>query len=434
MTIEASAERPLRLIMTAAHGGSNSEKVPLGGGAAICERLCRCWASDPRLDVTLMAPGATPPPGVKYHRLKVLGERSPATLNELAYAKFCRDFEQQLTAEIISQRPDVVLTHDLSEGPNYAMLERYGIPCIPIYHVDVVDFFCRMYLHKLVSPRRAEALWRHLRPYPLVPDVLRLVFDKQADTVKFCPRIIVPSSAMRTVLEETYPDLRPQQVEVVPWGSPEINYSPAEIDNALAKLKQQYNVRPGDKVIVTLSRISAEKGQDLLLQGLLDSELTGPMPQNCVLFICGKGAYMGGERFYAKLQRLASKLRGVRVIFPGHLGGADKVAMLRLADVFVSASRHESYGLTTMEAMLQRTAIVAVDTAGTRETVTPECAIVVPRDKSIPAHLVAAIRSLLADDSKRQLLAENAQQRAQSITFKQAAERIYEILDTCRRK
>lgn len=419
--------------MTAAHGGSNSERVPLGGGAAICERLCRCWASDPRLDVTLMAPGITPPAGVKYQRLNVLGERSPATLSEMAYAKFCRIFENKLTEEIIAQRPDVVLTHDLSEGPNYALLERYGIPCIPIYHVDVVDFFCRMYLRKLVSPRRAEAIWRYLRPYPIVPDVLRLVFDKQADTVKFCPRLIVPSTAMRTVLEETYPDLRPGQVEVVPWGSPEISYSQAEVDNALAKLKKQYNVREGDKVIVTLSRISAEKGQDLLLQGLLDSELTAPMPQNCILFICGKGAYMGGERFYAKLQRLAAQVRGIRVVFPGHLGGADKVAMLRLADVFVSASRHESYGLTTMEAMLQRTAIVAVDTAGTRETVTPECALVVPRDKAIPAHLVAAVRSLLSDDSQRQRLAENAQRRAQSITFTQAAARIYEILNACRR-
>ncbi|MBQ7568274.1 glycosyltransferase family 4 protein [bacterium] len=419
---------PLRLAVTAAHGGSSSERVPLGGGAAICERLCRCWAGDPRVEVTLLAPGTSAPEGINYKRIDVLGGKSPASLNELAYAKFCRAFEKQLTDELLAMRPDAVLTHDLAEAPNFAMLERYGIPCIPIYHVDVVDFFCRMYLHRLITPRQAESLWRYMRPYPIVPDILRLVFDKQAESVQFCPKLIVPSETMRSVLQNTYPQMQAQQAEVIPWGSPILTYSEAEINAAVAQLEQRYELNANSQTIVTLSRISPEKGQDLLLQGLLDNEKSAQFPENCTVFICGQSAYMGGERFFARLQALAKRLKRIRVIFPGHLGGVEKAAMLRRADVFVSASRHESYGLTTMEAMLQHTAIVAVDSAGTRQTVTPECAITVPRDALVPANLYAAVSALLSQPERRQQMAEYAQKRASQITFRDAAESILSLL------
>lgn len=414
--------------MTAAHGGSNSERLPLGGGAAICERLCRAWAGSPSLDITLLSPGADPPPGIKYRRINVLGDKSPAELDEWAYAKFCRLFEKKLTEEILRLRPEAVLTHDLAEAPDFAVLERCGISCIPIYHVDVVDFFCRMYLRRLATPRQAEAFWRRLRPYPCVPDILRLVFDKQAESVQFCPHLIVPSDSMRRVLQDTYPETPQQRVRVIPWGSPELPFSEQEIDTAVSHLSERFNLTPADRVIVTLSRISAEKGQDLLLKGLLDNEDSACFPKNCTLFICGHSAYMGGDKFLAELQTLARRLTKIRVVFPGHLGGIEKAAMLRRADIFVSASRHESYGLTTMEAMQQGTAVVAVDSAGTRQTVTPECAVTVPRDSLIPANLYAAVSSLLRDDERRRSLAAAARQRAQQITFRQAAEQILDLL------
>ncbi len=423
-----SASSPLRLAMTAAHGGSNSEKMPLGGGAAICERLCRAWADNPELEITLFSPGSAPPPGINYRRVDVLGDISPADLNEWDYAKFCRRFERSLTEEIIRLRPDAVLTHDLAEAPNFAVLERCGIPCVPIYHVDVVDFFCRMYLRRLLTPRQAEKFWSYLRPYPCVPDILRLVFDKQAESVRFCPRLIVPSESMRQIIRETYPDTPPDQTAVIPWGSPDMIYSEAEISEAVSQINERWNLTPNSLVIVTLSRISEEKGQDLLLRGLLDNEESAHFPEHCTVFICGHSAYMGGERFLAKLQALAQRLTKIRVIFPGHLGGVEKAAMLRRADVFVSASRHESYGLTTMEAMQQGTAVVAVDSAGTRQTVTPECAVTVPRDSLIPANLYAAVSALLNDNVRRQNLAEAARRRAQQITFRQAAEQILTLL------
>ena len=51
-----------------------------------------------------------------------------------------------------------------------------------------------------------------------------------------------------------------------------------------------------------------------------------------------------------KLRRLVRKVNTARVEFTGHVIGQQKAALLQRADIFVSPSRHESYGLTIAEA------------------------------------------------------------------------------------
>lgn len=397
--------------MTAAHGGYGSERVPLGGGAAICERLCAAWGDR---DVTLLSPGPNPPPGVRYLRVDVLEGRAPSSLHELAYSSFCRRFEAALTATILRERPDVVLTHDISEGPTFAALARYGIPCVPILHVDVVDFFCRMYLRERVTPWRAEAVMRALRPWPVVPDLLRLVFEKQAEAAASCPRLVVPSHGMADLLQKVYPQMPAGRVAVVPWGAPD-ETPPAE----------PLDLPADGPVVVTLSRISPEKGQDVLLRALAVGEERGEVPPGLTLVICGDPAYMGGPAFLKRLRALARGLRQVRVLFPGHLGGGRKRAVLERADVFVSASRHESYGLTTMEAMAAGAPVLAVDTPGSRETVDPSCGRLVPDGD----HLWPALRDLLADPAERARLSAGARRKASHITFSRAAARLLTLLE-----
>lgn len=409
--------------MTAAHGGYGSEQVPLGGGAAICERLCAAWAGREDLEVTLLSPGPQPPPGVRYLRVDVLEGRAPSSLGELAYAGFCRRFEAALTGAILRERPDVVLTHDLSEGPTFSALGRYGIPCVPILHVDVADFFCRMYLGERVTPWRAEALMRALRPWPLVPDVLRLVFEKQAEAAAACPHLVVPSQGMAGILEREYPDMPAGRVAVVPWGAPDA------IPEADPDLAARLELPEGVPVIATLSRISPEKGQDVLLRALARAEERGEIPEGLTLVICGQAAYMQGHPFLRRLRAEAARLRQVRVLFPGHLGGARKRALLERADLFVSASRHESYGLTTMEAMAAGTPVVAVDTPGSRETVTPDSGRLVPDGEA----LWPALRGLLADPAERARLSEGARRRGREVTFSGAARRLLELLRSVRR-
>jgi len=426
--------RPLRVAMAAAHGGYSSESVPLGGAAAIFERLCQAWTGRSDVDLTLLAPGPGVPEGLRYLRVDVLPGRLPSSLSELAYARFCRRFENHLTAALIRERPDVALVHDISEGPTFQALRDHGVPCVPILHVDVVDYFCRMYLRQAVPPRRAEDFMKRLRPWPVVPDLVRLVFDKQAQAVACCPHLVVPSEGMATILHQTYPDLRTGQVAVIPWGSP-VRQPPAdEVAEARRALEAGLQLPPEAPVLVTLSRISPEKGQDLLLRALAVGQKAGQIPAGLTLLVCGQAAYMQGPSFLARLRRLAGALDKVRVLFPGHLAGAAKRAALERADLFVSASRHESYGLTTMEALAAGTPVLALDTPGARQALDPTCGRILPREKNPAEALWRALRPLLADRAGLSRMGEAARRRAACQPFSLAADRLLELLAGLRRQ
>jgi L-malate glycosyltransferase len=77
-------------------------------------------------------------------------------------------------------------------------------------------------------------------------------------------------------------------------------------------------------------------------------------------------------------------------------------------DIFASASHSESFGLAILEAMTNKTAIVATETEGAKEYLrNNETALLVPIKE--PVKLAEAIEMLLNDEEKRKSLAENAQ-------------------------
>ncbi len=408
--------------MTAAHAGYDSETLPLGGGAAICERLCRAWSGRP---LGLLGTGPTAPAGVEYRRFDLLGGRHPATLNELAYARFSRRFERACTEALLEEarrEPIAVLCHDVAEGPDCARLAAAGIPVFTILHVDVVDFFCRIYLRSLVRPETLARLHRRTRHWPIWPDLLRLVFDKQLDAALTCRSLVVPSEGMRTVLERCYGN---PPVEVVPWGSLPV---PPGVEAERERLRREWNLT--GPLLVTLSRISREKGLDIFLEELLRAEAEGALREPLTVVIIGSPAYMGGMRFRARLQAMAARFRHVRVIFAGHLGGATKHAALSLADLLVFCSRHESYGLSIMEAMVNGLPTVAMASHGTEATVGQAGGVLV-RDRR---QLWPEIQALLADPERRRRLSAEALGLARSETFAAASERLYALLTSAPRR
>lgn len=422
----------MHVVMTAAHAGWGSESVPVGGGGAVCERLCESWGERDDVRVTVLGTGPTPPRGVAYHRIDVgAGTTPPTRLSEMAYARLCRRFERACTAWIIAQ-PErvVVMAHDISEGPTMHRLSARGIPVIVLVHVDVVEYFTRMYLREQITPERAVALFRFARTSPVVPDVLRLVFDKQLDCAMESTRLVVPAPSMVDVLRRCYPDLPAARCAVVPWGAPERFPPENEVRLAREALAMRWGVRAGERLIVTLSRVSPEKGIDRLLEAIAHGERLRRSGTDVRVVICGGPAFMQGEAFMRGLRRQAEQLR-TPVVFAGHLDGARKRAALEMADVFVAASRHESYGLTTMEAFAAGAPVVAVETHGSRATVDDACGRLVADGDGLPERLWQQLETLLRDDALRARLAEGARRRASRETFSQAAEALIALAREC---
>jgi glycosyltransferase involved in cell wall biosynthesis len=262
-----------------------------------------------------------------------------ADLTELQYARFCREFERAATAEILKRDPQqcVVLSNDISEGPDFGGLGERGYRIVTIFHVDVVEYFTRFYLRGLIRPETAA----RFRWFGVMPDVLRLVFEKQYQCVRHSARIVVPSPPMQEMILRCYPWRAPEKIVVLPWGD-------VSVHDAARPASLPCPIADDDIVIITLSRLSPEKGIERLLAALPYVDVRG---KKLRVFICGGAAYMKGRAYERKLRHLAERITTARVEFTGHVVGAEKAALLQRADIFVSPSRHESYGLTIAEAL-----------------------------------------------------------------------------------
>lgn len=379
------------ILYTAAHGGFSGEVVPLGGGAAVCDHLVEEWTRTQPFPFKLITPS-------------ILGVAAPAgrdlvRFSERDYAHFSRAFERAATEEILRHDPadTVVLSNDVSEGPDFAALDARGFRIFTIYHVDVVAYVAAIYGRGLVRPETTVRWYRRLGA--VLPDIARLVWEKQEASVRYSRGLIVPSDGMRDELLRCYPDCAPSKIHVLPWGA--WDHGPAV---SCEELRAEFGVPANAWVQLTLSRISPEKGQDLLLEALIDWERREDYPtQPLWLFVCGDAAYMQGRRFLEKLRRLASRLRKTRVVFPGHVTGDRKRAFFALADLYVFPSRHESYGLTLLEALAAGLPAVCLDHHGARSVMREEFGALVPARELRPA-----IARLLADPEGRRRMGEAA--------------------------
>lgn len=399
----------MKLIYTAAHGGFAGQPVPLGGGAAVCDQLVAEWTRTRPFDFELLTPS-------------ILGRRAPTArdivrFNEREYARFCVEFSAAATREILRHDPadTVVLSNDISEGPDFERLAAAGFAVSVIYHVDVAAYISAIYLRDWIAPETLVR-WHARLPRWASPRIVRLIFEKQRQTAVHARRLIVPSPEMKCVLGRCYGRAAEAKTEVVPWGVTPVDPDP----QAGAALRREFGVPDDAAVLLTLSRISPEKGQDLLLEAL--KGWPGP---TLWLFICGEPAYMQGARFAAKLERLARRLDNVRVAFPGYVTGERKRAFFSMADIYVFPSRHESYGLTLLEALSAGLPCICADHHGARAVMRPGFGEMVPPD---PQSLRGAVERLAGDSSLRTRMGSAARAWAVTQKFSSAAERLAAML------
>jgi glycosyltransferase involved in cell wall biosynthesis len=400
---------------TAAHGGFAGEKAPLGGGAAVFEQLVAEWQRTQPFELRPLTPsilGANAPTGVDLTRY-----------NELRYAEFSREFERAATEEILSTDPEntVVLANDISEGPDFRKLAERGYSIFTIFHVDVVDYVSRLYFKGKLAPETTVRWYKRLRR--VMPDMAALVWDKQEAVVEGSRGLIVPSQRMRDVLLRCYPKCPHEKIHVLPWG----NWHPTEAPevSSVEALRAELKLPSNAQVVLTLSRISPEKGQDLLLESLIEWEQRAAIPAvPLYVIICGEAAFMQGQKHMAKLQKLAARLKHVRVLFPGHVTGERKRAFFEIADLYVFPSRHESYGLTLMEAMAAGLPSVSLDTHGARTVIQPDAGAIVQ-----PHELAPAILRLLADREGRRRMGAAARAFAERERFSDRAAELAGILN-----
>jgi glycosyltransferase involved in cell wall biosynthesis len=372
---------------------------------------------------------------------EVLGLQAPrhkdlVRYSEGEYAHFCWAFERAITAEILRNPPgsSIVLSNDVCEGPNFRLLAQKGYRVFVIYHLDVIDYFLRIYLRGWIRPQvatRWEAFLSRFIPQAWWPNLLRLLFEKQRDSLVYSQGVTVPSQDMKRILTRCYPQVSPDKIHVLPWGIWQEAVDEARVQHLCNELRVRYLIPADARVLLTLSRISPEKGQDRLLRALRLWEQRGNLPEKGLwVLICGEAAYMRGEWFMKHLQSLARRLKQARVVFPGYVAGELKQALFRLADLYVFPSRHESYGLTLLEALQAGLPAVACAHYGAQETLQPDFGELIPTvaESQIPDRLQKALQRLLSDRQHLQGMRPAAKAFAATQPFNAAAGKLAEIL------
>lgn len=122
------------------------------------------------------------------------------------------------------------------------------------------------------------------------------------------------------------------------------------------------------------------------------------------------GEYRGMERYLSALQELVKELELDDVIFTGHISFSELVAYFETADVYLSMSEHEGFGVPLLEAFYKRIPVVAFAAGAVEETMNGGGLLL--QQKNFPA-AAAVIARLQQDQSFHNRIVES---QAQALT------------------
>jgi glycosyltransferase involved in cell wall biosynthesis len=173
--------------------------------------------------------------------------------------------------------------------------------------------------------------------------------------------------------------------------------------------------------IVTVCGLYARKGVAELITAF--SAMAGEFPA-AHLYIVGDGP--DANAFHAQAAETAC---AARIHFEGFQHNAQKY--LRVADVFVLASRRESFALVLIEARHAGCAIIATTTDGNPQALDDgRAGMLVPKEN--PAALADALRTMLSDDTERRAWGQRAQEGMDAFTISRMVKELQAVYEELR--
>ena len=214
--------------------------------------------------------------------------------------------------------------------------EQLGIPLVHTYHTNWEDYTHYITKNKKILDDICKKLLKYL-----------VVFFED----KTVTELIVPSNKIYNIFKDKYKFTK--NIHIIQTGIEtskfyKENFSSKDINN----LKKKYGIKKKDFVIMTVSRLAKEKSVDRLINN--QKELLKRYP-NMKLLIVGDGPDID------KLKMQVCSLNiSKNVIFTGKVTLEEIPIYYQLGDVFVTASKSETQGLTVVEAISSSLPIVAV--------------------------------------------------------------------------
>ncbi len=239
-----------------------------------------------------------------------------ARLKSAPSGKYVRD--------LIEWHPDVI--HSQCEFSTFYLAKKIskacGCPLVHTYHTVYEDFT------HYFSP--SVRLGRYMAAI-----VSRIILS---DTQE----VIAPTGKIEKMLQG-YGVKTP--ISVIPTGLQLENFREIPDPPHRAALREKFGIAPSDSVLIYLGRIAKEKSINELVD-LLSEWNRNPENLHLKLVLVGDGPYR------QRVENMIEKMKiNSDIIFTGMVSPQETVDYYTLGDIFVSASRSETQGLTYIEAM-----------------------------------------------------------------------------------
>jgi glycosyltransferase involved in cell wall biosynthesis len=372
----------------------NYEYPPLGGGGGVVMAALARELARRRHTVTVLTSRALDLPaesiegGVRVLRVPVFFRRQLAVANfpsMLAYLPMAVARGWPLRGEF-----DVINTHFVvPTGPAGELLARaHGIPnVLSVHGGDLYD------PSKPSSPHRHAWLRAPIRRMLKRADAL---VGQSRNTLEHVERIYGVKRAS----------------ELIPLG---IDRPPA----VPAATRAELGIPAEALVLASVGRVVARKAAPQLIEAMARAERP-----SMHLVLMGDGPELSAVRAAAEARGL-----GARVHLVGQVSEERKYALLGLADVFVSTSQHEGFGLVFLEAMALGLPVVCYDHGGQTDFLRSGETGFVLSLNDVSA-FVRALQTLDDDRARRAAMGQHNRRAVEEYFIERCAERYEHLFES----
>ena len=239
---------------------------------------------------------------------------------------------------------------------------------------------------------------RYAHYAPLIPSKLAAwwTIRNSVNYANKADQVIVPTPSVGGIIRK--------------WGVENSNMSsmPTGVDEGLYQnpdgkvIREKYAVGDGEKLLLTVSRLTVEKNVSFLISSLI------PLIKNShdlKFLIVGDGDQKNSFENIVSSEGLNDK-----IFFSGIVDSSEMKNYYAAADIFVFASKSETQGMILSEAMFMGLPIVAVNATGSKDIVRNESTGILVEDNE--KDFSAAVMGLAQDENKRKEFSENAKRIA----------------------
>lgn len=294
---------------------------------------------------------------------------------------------------------DVIHSHTEFGVGTFARIiaKQYNIPLVHTYHTMYEDYV--HYITKGYFNNTSKKIVEYLTNF----------YCNQTAT-----ELIVPTKKTYDLFKEKYKYTR--NVHIIPTGIEVERFYKENTDpEKLEEIRKKHGLNKGDFVILYVGRLGQEKSVDVLIES--HQELA--REYKAKLLIVGDGPDMDTYK------NLVHKLKiDDNVIFTGKVPWTEVTLYYQIADIFATASKSETQGLTVIEAMAASLPVVAVDDESFRNVIVD----------GLNGHLFDTkkeykkyVKSFIDEPSKLQQFSKQARINADTYSSKYFAERVLDV-------